>query len=418
MKNLLYILVFFALTAPALFVRADIADLQTKINERNTQIAEVEKEIVAYQGELEKIGTEANTLKNAIAELDLTRKKLLAEIRATEGKIGAATLTIEALTENIGAQEVRIGQGSAALGKALRVLAASEQVSAAALLLGREGFSGAWREVDALNSVQTRLAMRIREIKEIKNNLEDNRSSVDAERRKLSGLKTELADRKRIADSQRAEQQAFLNQTKNKETNYQKLLDDRVMLRSAFEQEILEYELQLKFELDPTRLPQAGSGVLRWPLDAVKITQYFGNTPFAKSGAYKGAGHNGVDFRAPVGTPVKAVLGGMVRGAGDTDLTCRGASYGKWVLVEHGNGLTTLYAHLSLVRTEVGQSVNTGEVLGYTGATGYATGPHLHFTVFATQGIEIRNYPSRVCGKNYMMPIANPGAYLNPLQYL
>lgn len=407
-----------AFIAPLFFVRADITDLQAKISERNAQIVEVEKEIAAYQNELEKVGTEANTLKNAIAELDLTRKKLLAEIRVTEGKISAATLTIEALTEDIGAQEVRIGQGSAALGKTLRVLAASETVSAPALLLGSEGFSGAWRTSDALTTIQAQLAARIREVKETKSALEDNRTAVDAKRRTLAALKTELADRKRIADAQRSAQQAFLNQTKNKEANYQKLLNDRVALRAAFEQEILEYELQLKFELDPTRLPQAGSGVLRWPLDAVKITQYFGNTPFAKSGAYQGAGHNGVDFRAPVGTPVKAALGGIVRGVGDTDQTCRGASYGKWVLVEHGNGLTTLYAHLSLVRAEMGQSVNTGEVLGYAGATGYATGPHLHFTVFATQGVEIRNYPSRVCGKNYTMPVANPGAYLNPLQYL
>lgn len=418
MRGIFLVGVVCALIAPLFFARADIANLQVKISERERQIAEVEKEIAAYQSELEKVGTEANTLTNAIAELDLTRKKLLAEIRATEGKIAAATLTIEALTEDIGAQEVRIEQGSAALGKTLRVLAASEEVSAPALLLGNEGFSGAWRTADALQTIQARLAERIREVKETKNALEDNRAAVEALRRKLSGLRAELADRKRIADGQRAEQQSFLNQTKNKEANYQKLLNDRVALRAAFEQEILEYELQLKFELDPTRLPQAGSGVLRWPLDAVKITQYFGNTPFARSGAYKGAGHNGVDFRAPVGTPVKAAQGGVVRGVGDTDQTCRGASYGKWVLVEHGNGLTTLYAHLSLVRAEAGQSVNTGEVLGYAGATGYATGPHLHFTVFATQGVEVRNYPSRVCGRNYTMPVANPGAYLNPLQYL
>jgi murein DD-endopeptidase MepM/ murein hydrolase activator NlpD len=252
----------------------------------------------------------------------------------------------------------------------------------------------------------------------LKATTESTRAQIDKERRTLSALKEELSDRKKIVDANRAEQQSLLNQTKNKEANYQRILDDRLALRAAFEQELLEYELQLKFELDPSRLPVAGSGVLKWPLDTVKITQYFGNTPFAQSGAYRGKGHNGVDFRASVGTPVKAALGGVVRGMGDTDQTCRNASYGKWILIEHGNGLSTLYAHFSLMRVEVGQSVNTGEVIGYSGNTGYATGPHLHFSVFATQGVEIGTLRSRVCGRTYTMPLANPGAYLNPLAYL
>ncbi len=411
------VFLFFVLLYPILS-NADITDLQSKISAREQELAALEKEIAGYQGELEKLGGEANTLKNAIAALDVTRRKMLAEITATESKIAAATLAIDALTENIGVQERRIGRGNAGLVKTLRALAAVDSASGINLFLGDGGFSGAWLEADALALVQSRLAMRVREVKDLKTNLEENRAATDAKRRELQGLKTELADRKRIADGERAKQQSFLNQTKNKEANYQRILEDRVARRDAFEQELLEYELQLQFELDPSRLPTAGSGVLRWPLDAVKITQYFGNTPFAKSGAYNGQGHNGVDFRAAVGTPVKSALSGIVRGVGDTDLTCAGASYGKWVLIEHGNGLTTLYAHFSLVRVVAGQSVATGEVIGYSGATGYATGPHLHFTVFATQGVQIAKRPSRVCGRDYTMPVANPSAYLNPLSYL
>ncbi|MDP3661774.1 MAG: peptidoglycan DD-metalloendopeptidase family protein [bacterium] len=397
---------------------ADIADLQTKIGERNAQIAALEKEIAAYQGELDKLGGEASTLKNAIAELDLTRRKLLTEIKATESKISAATLSIDSLTENILVQENRIGRGNAGLEKALRLLAEVHRENPVEIFLNENGFSGAWREADALRAVEARLTERIRSVKELKAGLEQDRTALDAKRRELTGLKNERADRKRIADGERATQQAFLTSTKNKETNYKKLLQDRLALREAFENELLEYESQLKFELDPSRLPQTGSGVLRWPLDTIKITQYFGATAFAKSGAYNGQGHNGVDFRAGIGTPVKTALSGIVKGVGDTDRTCSGASYGKWVLVEHGNGLTTLYAHLSLIRVAEGQGVSTGEVIAYSGATGYATGPHLHFTVFATQGVEVATRPSRVCVKNYILPVANPGAYLNPLSYL
>ncbi|HEY4508236.1 MAG TPA: M23 family metallopeptidase, partial [Candidatus Paceibacterota bacterium] len=109
---------------------------------------------------------------------------------------------------------------------------------------------------------------------------------------------------------------------------------------------------------------------------------------------------------------------GTVKGAGNTDTVCPGASYGKWVLIEHANGLSTLYAHLSLIKVSEGQEVATGETVGYSGETGYATGPHLHFTVYATQGVRIMNRKSAVCGGTYRMPIADLKAYLNPLKYL
>jgi len=413
--NATFLLVIFL---TAISARADVNELRTKIDARNAEIANIEKEIAGYQQELEKIGTEANTLKNAISELDITRKKLGAEIKSTEGKIVAATLSIDSLTEDIDVKEVKIGKGSAALEKAMRGIAANKNESFVSTLLSRGGFSEAWREADELVLIQAKLSETIHSIKEQKTNLESDRDELSAKKRELAALKEELSDRKKIADGNRSEQQRLLTQTKNKETNYQKLLNDKIALKDAFEQELLEYEMQLKFELDPSRLPTAGSGVLKWPIDSVKITQYFGNTPFAKSGAYGGKGHNGIDFRAAIGTPIKASLGGMVRGAGDTDTACRGASYGKWILIEHRNGLSTLYAHLSLIRISSGQSVNTGEVIGYSGKTGYATGPHLHFTVFATQGLEIGTLRSRVCNTTYTIPIANPGAYLNPLLYL
>ena len=418
MRRIISVLFFLAFFSAIGVAFADISELQSKINERNEQIAMLEKEIAAYQGELDKLGGEANSLKNAISELDITRRKLLAEITATERKISAATLSIDALTENIDIQQERIGRGSAGLEKVLRIFSENGRESIVEIFLNENGFSGAWREADALHLVQARLAERVRSVKELKAGLESDRAKLDAKRKELTALKAELADRKRIADGQRAEQQAFLNQTKNKEANYKKILDTRLALREAFEQELFEYELQLQFELDPSQLPQAGSGVLRWPLNSVKITQYFGNTAFAKSGAYQGQGHNGIDFRAGLGTPVKSALGGVVKGVGDTDKTCANASYGKWILIEHGNGLSTLYAHLSLTRVSEEQGVSTGEVIGYSGVTGYATGPHLHFTVFATQGVSIATRPSRVCGRSYILPVANPNAYLNPLSYL
>ncbi|HEY8394233.1 MAG TPA: M23 family metallopeptidase [Thermaerobacter sp.] len=96
------------------------------------------------------------------------------------------------------------------------------------------------------------------------------------------------------------------------------------------------------------------------------------SSPF---GPRDGRMHHGVDLAAPPGTPVHAVLAGTVRRAG-----WRGA-YGLAVEIEHKDGWRTLYAHLAEIRVTPGQRVDKGAVIGVVGATGNATGPHLHLEV-------------------------------------
>jgi len=154
------------------------------------------------------------------------------------------------------------------------------------------------------------------------------------------------------------------------------------------------------------------------------ITQYFGNTPFSTANAqvYNGHGHNAIDIAAPIGTPVYAALSGTVLDTGNTDLVPGCYSFGKWVMVIHGNGLSTLYSHLSSIDVMKGQQVNTKQIVGLSGMTGYATGPHLHFGVYATEGTQVMTLKQfrGVAGgcANAKMPVATLTAYLNPLSYL
>jgi murein DD-endopeptidase MepM/ murein hydrolase activator NlpD len=134
---------------------------------------------------------------------------------------------------------------------------------------------------------------------------------------------------------------------------------------------------------------------------------------------YVSGSHNGIDLRASMGTAVKSAASGVVVGTGDTDPACRGASYGKWVLVKHNNGLTTVYGHLSLIKVAAGQTVGAGQLLAYSGQSGYATGPHLHLSVFASDTVTISNVPSKVCrGATLRFPVAPTSAYLDPMAYL
>ncbi|MEW2472830.1 M23 family metallopeptidase [Micromonospora gifhornensis] len=90
--------------------------------------------------------------------------------------------------------------------------------------------------------------------------------------------------------------------------------------------------------------------------------------------------HAGIDFALPAGTPVRAAFGGTVTKAGDV-----GDGYGISVVIDHGNGYLTHYAHLSTARVSVGEKVSTGQTIGLEGSTGDSTGPHLHFEVHQGQ---------------------------------
>ncbi len=86
--------------------------------------------------------------------------------------------------------------------------------------------------------------------------------------------------------------------------------------------------------------------------------------------------HAGIDLALPSGTPIRAAAAGTVTQAGDAS-----DGYGNSVFIDHGNGYLTHYAHQSRIAVTVGQKVKAGQVIGYEGATGDATGPHLHFEV-------------------------------------
>jgi len=126
-------------------------------------------------------------------------------------------------------------------------------------------------------------------------------------------------------------------------------------------------------------LPAHGpSALLATPIGDAALTQPFGPTELwfePPLGSYAHF-HTGVDLAAPEGTPVAAAADGIVLAVGGT-----AGGYGNYVILAHGGGLETLYAHLQRSTVALGQKVTAGALIGYEGSTGFSTGPHLHFEV-------------------------------------
>lgn len=117
--------------------------------------------------------------------------------------------------------------------------------------------------------------------------------------------------------------------------------------------------------------PKAARGGYVWPASG-PITTYFGQLGWASP-----SGHSGLDIAAPWGAPVRAAADGKVVVA-----TRAGGGYGIQIVIEHANNVRTMYAHLSQLNVEVGETVERGELIGLVGSTGFSTGPHLHFELF------------------------------------
>ena len=415
--------ILLAVVAPGVYAAANIEGLRLEIAEKNEQIKKLEEEINKFQSDLDKTSAESNTLKNQIRVLSTTISKLSTDIRITKKRIEAAELSLEKLALEIASRGSEISRFSSALAEIIRDIHERDSQSLAEIMLARASLSNFFSDVDYIASLSSEMKVKLQELKEAKLTLEAEKTSQEEIRASLQDLRLELDARRSIEEDARAEKNNLLKITKSKEEEYKELLAERLVKKEALEAEIRTIEEELRISIDPSSLPHPGSGVLIWPVESVLITQYFGNTPFATQNPqiYGGKGHNGLDLRAAIGTPIRAALAGVVEGLGNTNLQSGCYSYGKWILIKHNNGLSTLYAHLSHISVSKGQNVSTGQIIGFSGRTGYSTGPHLHFGVYASQGVRIArlgDIKTLTRCANIEIPIASYNSYLNPLSYL
>ena len=409
---------------PVFYAQAALGDdLKNKILNKNSEVKNLEAEIESYKQKIKGTQGEKDTLKKALSNLELNKKLVLKDIDLTKSKIQIANNTILELDNNIDDLNKKVGGSKEVISSSLRKISFEDERTGGtlvSLMLASETLSDFLDNNEQISQFQKSLISYLDEVKSSKKDLEEIQSEKVNQKNDLLALNMELSGKKEIIEENAKQKSTLLKQTSNKESAYQTQLKERLAKKKALEAEINSYEDSLRAEIDPNSLPKTGRGVLSYPVSKVVLTQYFGKTSFAtaNSQVYSGMGHNGIDLAASVGTPIKASLSGTVQGTGNTDAACPGASYGKWILLRHANGLSTLYAHLSSIQVSSGQSVSTGDLIGLSGNTGYSTGPHLHFAVYASKAVSIVSRQSKACGTTMTLPVSPQNGYLNPLSFL
>src|SRR3989344_704980 len=345
-------------------------------------------------------------------------KNLNSQISLTQKKIQKKEFEIKDLGSQITQAEISIKGLKNALSSNLRKLNEAEALSAIEVILTYKNISDFWGTIEENQKLSLSINQNVNTLNDTKIFLDKKKGEAEGVRANLSDLKFELSDKKSIQNSQKKEKSGLLAVTKNEETKYQQLLKDKERQREEILDEIQRIEDELRGNIDFKKLPEAKSGILLWPIKGAVLTQDFGSTPYSKI-LYNGKPHNGIDIKAPTGTQIFSSERGVVKEIGDTDQFGKWTqrpclSYGKWVLIEHPNGLSTLYAHLSLIRVQKGDIIKRGDLIAYSGSTGYAIGPHLHFTVYESKTVQFgpSKLPKSTCE---FLPF---GGYLNPLAYL
>lgn len=387
------------------------SELRQKIDAKNQEIQKLESEIKLYQGSLTQTSAVAKTLKEAVNRLNTEVKTLNYQLQLTQKKISKKGFEIDQLDNSIHETLVVQSQQQQSLSEILIQLNDIDTKSPLETFFNYQTLSSLFDAVEKNRALSASVNDLYDKLSATHKILEDKKNSAETAKQQLLALKNDLNDQKTLEEQQKQEKANLLQITKNQEVRYQKLLKDREQRRFKIQQEVDSIENELRRLIDVNTLPSKGRGILLWPVNDITITQGFGLTSFSvTTDVYKNNRHNGIDFKARVGTPIFAAADGVVKSTGNLDAVCPGGSYGRFIVIDHPNNLSTLYAHLSIIKVVSGQHVSRGDIIGLSGNTGYTTGPHLHFTVYASN--TLRMAKTNYCG------LVPAGGYLNPLDYL
>ena len=347
------------LLSPTYLSTAD--DLDNELQDVQGQIEESRSTQASWQAIITDI---AEKLKAIQAELDEATRKLQA-IKKEQDQVN---LQIKQLQEEIQKAEVQLRARQAILNKRVRVIYMHGQLSYIEVILGANSFSDFANRLELLKRIIRSDFNLIQEIQQRKAAIEAKKVEIEKEKARLDELASEAQKVQDEVKAKKAEQQRVLAHARTQQ-DAAKQMEADLIARSNEIRQMIQSRMQQNSGSDQI---VHGNGTFIWPCNG-PITSPFGyrTHPIFGTTIY----HSGIDIGVDYNTPIHAADGGTVILAG----WCGG--YGNAVIIDHGNGLQTLYGHNTSVAVSEGQTVSQGQVIAYSGSTGYSTGPHCHFEV-------------------------------------
>ncbi len=358
MKRIVSYVFIFALTAALITVGASYADgEQQQLNDINQQINDTKSQL--NEGKKKE-----KQLTNQIKQLELQINAAEKEIDDLKGDINRTEQQIAVVQSNLNQVEQEMKAQDEELRNRLRAMYKNGDIGMLQIILGSEDITDFMSNMDMVQKIFDNDV-------EILRIMEDQHKQVEAQKKQLEKLQAQLlAERQKEADKQ-----ASLQASRGEVAGLRaQVASDNKALEAEIDA-LNEEAKRLAEEIRKLQGNQAyAGGTFAWPSESsTRVTSEFGMRlhPILKVNKL----HTGIDIGAAAGTNVLAANSGTVIKAGWNN------SYGNVIMIDHGGGIVTLYAHNSKLLASTGDVVARGQAIALVGSTGVSTGPHIHFEV-------------------------------------
>ena len=380
-------------------IRKQLNKLKEEKKEIAAQIKEVKGLYNANENEIEALVSRKDAIDQEITLLHQ-------QVDNINQQISAYAILIADKQDELDNAETRLAELNEKNKERIRAMEEEGKLSYWSIIFKANSFTDLLDRLDMIQEINAADQRRLKEIAAAAEEVESSRLELAAEKDELELTRLELDDAELVLEEKRAEADGILTELIAKGEEYEAMLEESEDLQSQLMKEIAQKEKDLKAQeykewlatyVPPTTLPSgtdttpsnqapSSSGWVK-PLKSYTITSAFGKRVHPVLGYERM--HEGVDMAAPKGTPIYAAKSGKV-----TVASYQKGGAGNYVVINHGDGFTSIYMHMTNYIVSKGQHVKAGQVIGYVGSTGISTGNHLHFG------------------------IAYKGTYVNPMKYI
>jgi murein DD-endopeptidase MepM/ murein hydrolase activator NlpD len=344
-----------------------------------------QKEVDKLKNQLSSITAQRKELEKELSSLDKQQATMADQISVLDKKIAAAgeeiDLQLELITTlaqliavkeaELQQSEQRVDEQYELMRMRIRFMAERGSKSYLSILLSAESFSDFLTRMEVIRSIVRHDNSVFDSFRTACKEVSDNKAELELSYDEAEAQEKKLEENKKTLESEMAQREAKMSELIAKEAQAKKEYNSI----AAEEDKLIADVRDAVNELAKQESSVYVGGKFQWPLPAVNnvVTCVYGMRTHPITGVYKL--HTGVDLRAGSGTTIYAANKGKVI------TSTYNTAYGNYVVIDHGGGVATLYAHMTKRLVSVGDTVKQGQKIGTVGSTGYSTGPHLHFEI-------------------------------------